>query len=834
MVSDESGWVNCMLNAMTMPEKVGQLFVLNAYGTSATDTTPANVQANQELYGPSISTIQDLISAYHPGGLIYFTWANDLSDPNQVVGLSNGVQQAALAQDVPSPLLISTDQEEGWILRIGSPATVFPGNMAVGATRNLGLANQNSAITGQELRAMGINVDNAPVVDVNTNQLNPSDGVRAFGDQPGFVSDFATASVQGFQGPAGVAAVAKHWPGLGDTSTNPDTGITTSNQTLAQLESTNFPSFEAAIGAGVDQIMVTHILFPNIDSSGVPSSLSPYFVTTLLRNTLGYNGLVVTDAMNAQALSKYTPAQAAVMAVQAGDDELLYAQQEDPTSPQPAQSVAGYQAVLNAVNTNQISSARINQSVVRILTAKWKDGLASNPFTDPNNVFNVVGTPAHQAVAQTTAEASITVLKNDAGLLPLKTSSGTKVLVTGYGSSGLPEIGQDLSARGLTPQVMPTGFDPTDAQITQAVAAAKQNQLVIVDTFNAWEADAQSKLQQVALVNALLASGTPVIVDAVGTPYDVAYMQGAPTFVTTYDPQTVSLDAMVAVIFGEVPATGKLPVTITQPPPSTQVLYPFGYGLSLSGPASGYWEGASDGGIFAFGDAGFFGSMGGRPLNKPIVGVAATPDAKGYWEAASDGGIFAFGDAAFYGSTGSLTLNKPIVGMAATPDGHGYWLVGSDGGIFAFGDAGFYGSTGSLTLNKPIVGMAGTPDGRGYWLVASDGGIFAFGDASFFGSTGALHLNQPIVGMAGTPDGRGYWLVASDGGIFNFGDAAFFGSTGAITLNKPIVGMAGTPDGQGYWLVASDGGIFNFGDAGFFGSMGGQPLNKPIVGMAVG
>ena len=239
VVNDESGWVNCMLNAMTVPEKVGQLFVLNAYGTSATDTTPANVQANQELYGPSISTIQDLINAYHPGGLIYFTWANDLSDPNQVVGLSNGVQQAALAQDVPSPLLISTDQEEGWILRIGSPATVFPGNMAVGATRDLGLANQNSAITGQELRAMGINVDNAPVVDVNTNQLNPSDGVRAFGDQPGFVSDFATASVQGFQGPGGVAAVAKHWPGLGDTlhesgygnhHLQPDTGPTRVHQ----------------------------------------------------------------------------------------------------------------------------------------------------------------------------------------------------------------------------------------------------------------------------------------------------------------------------------------------------------------------------------------------------------------------------------------------------------------------------------------------------------------------------------------------------------------------------------------------------------------------------
>ncbi len=166
------------------------------------------------------------------------------------------------------------------------------------------------------------------------------------------------------------------------------------------------------------------------------------------------------------------------------------------------------------------------------------------------------------------------------------------------------------------------------------------------------------------------------------------------------------------------------------------------------------------------------------PLNKPIVGLAATSDGRGYWLVASDGGIFSFGDATFHGSTGSLHLNKPIVGMASTPDGQGYWLVASDGGIFSFGDATFHGSTGNIHLNQPIVGMASTSGGKGYWLVASDGGIFAFGDATFQGSTGNVHLNQPMVGMSATNDGRGYWLVASDGGIFNAGDATFFGSEG--------------------------------------------------------
>ncbi|HWF16154.1 MAG TPA: choice-of-anchor Q domain-containing protein [Acidimicrobiales bacterium] len=246
----------------------------------------------------------------------------------------------------------------------------------------------------------------------------------------------------------------------------------------------------------------------------------------------------------------------------------------------------------------------------------------------------------------------------------------------------------------------------------------------------------------------------------------------------------------------------------------------------------GYWMTASDGGIFSFGNAQFYGSMGGKPLNKPVVGMGATSDGLGYWEVASDGGIFAFGDANFYGSMGGKPLNAPMVGITGTADKAGYWEVASDGGIFAFGDAGFYGSMGGKPLNKPIVGIAATPDGKGYWEVASDGGIFSFGDAGFYGSTGAIKLNKPMVGMTSTPSGGGYWLVASDGGIFNYGNAGFYGSTGAIKLNKPVVGMGDTPSGNGYFLFASDGGVFTYGDGIFQGSMGGTHLNQPVVGGA--
>jgi hypothetical protein len=249
-------------------------------------------------------------------------------------------------------------------------------------------------------------------------------------------------------------------------------------------------------------------------------------------------------------------------------------------------------------------------------------------------------------------------------------------------------------------------------------------------------------------------------------------------------------------------------------------------------PNSSYWMVASDGGIFSFGNAGFYGSTGSIALNKPVVGMAPTPSKAGYWLVASDGGIFNYGDAGFFGSQGGMPLNAPIVGMAATPDGGGYWLVASDGGIFSFGDAKFQGSMGGQPLNKPIVGMAPTADGQGYWLVASDGGIFSFGDAAFHGSMGGQPLNRPIVGMTPTSGGQGYWMVASDGGIFSFGDANFYGSTGAIALNQPVVGMAAASGNGGYWLAASDGGIFNYGSANFNGSEGGTPLNKPVVGVA--
>ena len=192
----------------------------------------------------------------------------------------------------------------------------------------------------------------------------------------------------------------------------------------------------------------------------------------------------------------------------------------------------------------------------------------------------------------------------------------------------------------------------------------------------------------------------------------------------------------------------------------------------------------------------------------PFAAMVATPSGRGYWVAAQDGGVFAYGDAPFFGSAGSAPLNQPIVGIASTPSGRGYWLVGRDGGVFAFGDARFFGSTGATPLNQPIVGIAASSGGMGYWLVARDGGVFTFGHARFLGSVAGLRIGSDFVGIASTPSRAGYWLVSQDGGVFSFGDAPYSGSEANFGVHD-AVGIA--PGSTGYWIARANGSVVGFG-----------------------
>jgi hypothetical protein len=215
-----------------------------------------------------------------------------------------------------------------------------------------------------------------------------------------------------------------------------------------------------------------------------------------------------------------------------------------------------------------------------------------------------------------------------------------------------------------------------------------------------------------------------------------------------------------------------------------------------------------------------------------FAGIAATPSGHGYWVVAGDGGVFAFGDAPFFGSAGSTPLNQPIVGIAATPTGLGYWLVGRDGGVFAFGDAPFFGSAGASPLNQPIVGIAAASRGRGYWLVARDGGVFAFGGAPFLGSIAGLRIGTDVAGIASTPSRRGYWLVAGDGGVFSFGDAKFSGSEAGTGVNDAV---ALAPGPTGYWIARRNGAVLGFGTGAASDTVGASAVAAPgtaTVGIA--
>jgi len=553
------GSIHALLARMTPAEKVGQLFVTYAYGDTATTTAPSYTAQNQALYG--VDNGAELVDKYHLGGVIYFTWAGNLANPTQIATLSNGLQSAA-AQADGIPLLVSTDQEGGTVTRIGAPLAVSPGNMAIGATFSPLDSFSMSKATGAQLAALGINVDDAPVIDTNTNPANTADGTRAFGDQPDQVAALGAASILGYQS-AGVAATAKHFPGLGSTSVNTDNGIAVTDQTRADFDRNDLPAFRAAIASGVDEIMAAHIVAPALDPSGAPASLSKPIVTGLLRNELHYDGVVVTDALEAAALQDVPPAQRAVQAVLAGDDELLM----------PTDLQASEDAVLAAVESGEISRARLDQSVIRILTLKQKLGLFTSAQVDADQAASRVGTPEQKEIAAQAAADSITLLRNGDHTLPLAPDTGAKTLVTGWGSGTTQTLASTIAARGVTTQRVYTGSAPNARVIAAAVSAANNSDQVILTTNNAWGDTGQQ-----SLAKALLATGKPVVVVALGGPYDLAYLPTASTFLAAYGYQGVTLDALVASLFGSQPR-GHLPVTVRSADGSSDVVAGFGTGL---------------------------------------------------------------------------------------------------------------------------------------------------------------------------------------------------------------------------------------------------------------
>jgi beta-N-acetylhexosaminidase len=568
-----------MLQHMTLQEKVGQLFVVEVYGQDADTVSSTMAAQNQRLYG--VDTPAQVIDKYKPGGVIYYDarrGPDNVQNPRQIATLSNGLQAAALSQRQPIPLLISTDQEGGSVVfRLVAPATAMPGNMALGAARSTAYAHRSAEVIGTELAAVGINQNYAPVADVNVNPANPVIGVRSVGEDPALVSEMVAAQVIGYHD-GGVAAVAKHFPGHGDTAVDSHFGLPEVTHTREQLEAIDLPPFRAAIHEGVDTIMTAHVVLRSVDPSGAPATMSKAILTGLLREELDYDGLIVTDALDmGGATSTYPPNVAPVEAFKAGADQLVLAPQMD----------VAYTAVLDAIRNGEVSTQRLDESVYRILRLKMTRGLFDDPFVDVELADKVVGAPDHLHDAQVITNHTTTLVKNDAGSLPL-TDDPRNVLVTGWGVTTTSTLGNAIGQRGQTVTVLETGTTPSQARIDQAVTAAAANDLVVVSTMNAASVDLNTGLPtasaaaQQALVKALLATGKPVVVSGMRNPYDISYLTEAPTYLATYGYTAASIESLTRVLFGEVNPVGKLPVTIPRADGSGP-LYPFGHGLSYGG-----------------------------------------------------------------------------------------------------------------------------------------------------------------------------------------------------------------------------------------------------------
>ena len=569
-VSAEPDFVESTLARMTLEQKVGQLFSVFVFGSDATNPSAADRAQNLRYYG--LETPAAIVDRYKLGGATYFVWANNLPDPRQTAAFSNGLQRAALAS-TGVPMMIATDEEQGYVHRLPAAATLFPGSMPLGASARADDAYRAAQVTGVELRAMGIHDAFAPVADVHLNPMNPVTGVRAYSDDPGLVARLTAAQVLGFQRGANVLATPKTFPGHGDTDKDSHVVLPVISHTRAEWERLDAPPFRAAIAAGVDSVMTAHVVYPGLDPSGDPATLSRSILTDLLRRQLGFSGVVITDALNMQGVrNKYPDDRVPVLALLAGADVLLM----------PPDLRVAYDAVLGAVRSGELTEARIDQSVRRILALKVRRGIVASPYVSEDSAASVVGSAAHLAVAQAVADRTVTALQNADGVLPWS-PTGRRALVVGFdnvANKPIATLSSALTAAGASATGLATGVRPSDAQIAAAVSAAEQADLVVVLTNRAWEQVLNDPdKRQALLVSSLLATGKPVVVAAIRDPYDLAAFPSVPTYLTTYSAAQPSMVALARVLTGQLSAQGKLPVPITALNDSSNVLYPRGSGL---------------------------------------------------------------------------------------------------------------------------------------------------------------------------------------------------------------------------------------------------------------
>ena len=570
-------WANGELKKMSLEEKIGQLISI---GVNATFL-------NQE--SDAYKAIRRQVEENHVGGIILFG-----SPVYESVILMNRMQQYARR-----PLIISADLERGAGMRL-SDTTDFGWVMAVGATGNPDYARRMGEITGREARALGIQQILAPVVDVNNNAANPVINVRSYGEDPVEVGRYAAAFIKGAQS-SGVIATAKHFPGHGNTATDSHRGLPSLSFSLADLDKLELVPFRASIEAGVGSVMVGHIAVPKIDPTPItplprktdgkptyadkeivveqataPATLSPA-LTGLLRRELGFEGIIVTDALDMSGLTIYfNQDEAAVRAVLAGADMLL--------KPSDADAAPAIRGLREAVRTGRVTEQRIEDSARRILAAKYDLGLVKQRLTPIDEIDRIVSTRDALSLTREIAEHAITLVRNDAKLLPLgglRADARIFNLVITNGDDRLYIANPFVSAMGRSGRRVETVVldeRSTEAEVQKAIERASGADLIIASLYGRVRTGQSSSIglpdAGLRALNSLLARDAPVVGISFGNPY---LLQGFPTmktYIVAYGDMPALQQAAAGAVLGQTDITGRLPITL----PS---LYARGTGIQM-------------------------------------------------------------------------------------------------------------------------------------------------------------------------------------------------------------------------------------------------------------
>jgi beta-N-acetylhexosaminidase len=533
------------LRSMTLRDRAAQLVFVPFYGE------PLN--SHSEEYKKYLRWVRhDRV-----GGLLLLNHirygAIRHADPFAMAAFVNRMQRAARV-----PLLVAGDFERGDSMRVISE-TLLPHAMAFAATRDPELSRFAGALTARQARALGVPWILAPVCDVNVNPDNPILNIRTYGENPEEVIAHVRAFITGARSgsSARVLVTAKHFPGHGDTAIDTHLTMAVVNADRAHLDAIELPPFRAAIAASVDSVMSAHLAVPSLDSPDTPATLSHAILTGLLRDKLGFKGLIVTDALDMHAITqRWNPAETAVKAIQAGADVLLI-------PPNPEQAIDG---IVRAVRRGVISRRRLDESVLRVLTAKVRVGLNQRRLVDLDHALDELDSPDDIQRVQEIADRAVTLVKNEGPLVPLK---GRSVCFLVLPESNCSQEGKqfalEVRRRAPAAQVVTLGPTVSDADFAAAVDAAKNSDVVVAAAF----ASVAAYRGSLALAGSypkfledVIATGRPVILVALGNPYLVRAFPGVSAYLTTYSTVPPSETAAVKALFGEIPIRGRLPVTI--------------------------------------------------------------------------------------------------------------------------------------------------------------------------------------------------------------------------------------------------------------------------------